>query len=157
MDERGRVEAIHVAPSAGAEVESAGTVEAVAGKGLRGDRYYDGEGTFSDGANDGSGRHLTLIEAEAVEAIERESGIRLEPGEHRRNVTTRDVALNHLVGEEFTVGGVRCAGVELCEPCAHLQSLTEDGVLEGLVHRGGLRADVIGSGTIEVGDRIRRD
>lgn len=155
MNELGRVEAIHIAPAAGEDVEGVERVEAEAGTGLRGDRYYEAEGTFSE--NGGPGRHLTLIEAEAVEAIEREADISFEPGEHRRNVTTRDVALNHLVGEEFTVGDVRCVGTELCEPCSHLQSLTEEGVLNALVHRGGLRADVIESGTIGVGDAVGRD
>ena len=152
MSNEGKVEAIHVATEAGTTVESADAVEAVAGRGLRGDRYFDEEGTFS--GVEGGGRDLTLIEAEAVEAIEQESGIRLEPGEHRRNVTTRGVALSHLVGERFRVGGVVCEGVRLCEPCGHLQSLTEDGVVDALTHRGGLRADIVDDGTIRVGDPV---
>lgn len=155
MNRQGRVEAIHIAPAAGADTVAVDEVEAVAGRGLRGDRYFADEGTFSD--TDGSGKHLTLIEAEAIEAIEREADIHLEPGEHRRNVTTRGVALNHLVDEEFVVGGVRCVGRRLCEPCSHLQSMTEDGVLRGLVHRGGLRADVLESGTLSVGDDVLTD
>ena len=155
MAGRGTVEHVHVAPEAEAPMRPVERVEAVPGRGLRGDRYFREEGTFLDGSNErGSGYDLTLIEAEAIEAIERESGIDLAPGEHRRNVTTRGVALNHLVGERFRVGSVVCRGDRLCEPCAHLESLTTDGVLDALVHRGGLRADVVEGGTIAVGDAV---
>jgi MOSC domain-containing protein YiiM len=150
----GRIESIHVAPEAIEPVESRESVEAVAGSGLRGDRYFDAEGTFSN-AEDG-GNELTLVEREAIAAIERESGIELEPGEHRRNLTTTGVALNHLVGERFRVGEVVCRGVRLCEPCDHLESLTTDGVVAALTHRGGLRADIEESGEIRVGDMVER-
>ncbi|MFC6988087.1 MOSC domain-containing protein [Haloplanus sp. GCM10025708] len=146
------VEAIHVAPEAEAEMEACGSVEAVAGAGLRGDRYFDAGGTFSDVP--GGGHDLTLAEAEAIEAVEREAGISLGFDEHRRNVTTRGVALNHLVGRRFRVGDVVCEGVRLCEPCSHLENLTEDGVGDALVHRGGLRADVVEGGEIRVGDDV---
>lgn len=155
MNEPGTVEAIHIAPDGGANTEPVESVEAVAGRGLRGDRYFEESGTFSDGDSDG--RALTLIEAEAIEAIERESDIDLDFADHRRNVTTRNVALNHLVGERFRVGEVVCEGVMLCEPCSYLQSLTEEGVVEALLHRGGLRANIVEDGTIEVGDAITRD
>jgi len=151
---RGTVESIHVAPEAAAPVESRESVEAVAGKGLRGDRYFDAGGTFSDA--EAGGNELTLVEREAVAAIEREADIELAPGEHRRNLTTRGVALNHLVGERFRVGEAVCRGVRLCEPCSHLESLTEDGVVSALTHRGGLRADVIESGEVRVGDAVER-
>lgn len=154
MNRPGIVAAIHVAPEAEAPTQEVESVEAVAGQGLRGDRYFQENGTFSDGKP--SGRDLTLIEAEAIEAVEREAGIDLDFADHRRNVTTRGVALNHLVGERFRVGEVVCQGVMLCEPCSHLQSLTEDGVLEALIHRGGLRADIVEGGTIRTGDEIGR-
>ncbi|WP_458185700.1 MOSC domain-containing protein [Haladaptatus sp. NG-WS-4] len=145
MNGTGEVEAIHVASESAAETEAVEAVEAVAGAGLRGDRHFD---------PDSSGDDITLIEAEALSAIEREAGISLEPGAHRRNVTTRDVALNHLVGERFRVGGVVCEGVELCEPCSHLESLTQEGTLSALVHRGGLRAVVVEDGALRVGDSV---
>lgn len=150
----GTVDSIHVAPEATEPVEPRDSVEAVAGKGLRGDRYFDAEGTFSN-AEDG-GNELTLVEREAITAIEREAGIELAPGEHRRNVTTTDVALNHLVGERFRVGEVVCRGVRLCEPCDHLEALTTDGVLGALTHRGGLRADIVEGGVVNVGDPVER-
>jgi MOSC domain-containing protein YiiM len=147
----GRVERVHLAPEGGGAVESVEDVEAVADRGLRGDRYFLAEGTFQQR----DGRDLTLIEVEALAAIEREAGVSLAPGEHRRNVTTRGVALNHLVGERFRVGDAVCEGVLLCEPCSYLEGLvSSEGVGEALVHRGGLRADVIESGTISEGDAV---
>jgi MOSC domain-containing protein YiiM len=95
-----------------------------------------------------------LIESEALEALKRDYGVELEPAQARRNLVTRAVALNHLVGREFTVGEARLRGTRLCDPCAHLESLTTRAVLRGLIHRGGLRADVVSGGMIRVGDSI---
>ena len=111
MNGMGTAERIFTAPDAGVEMVERSDVEAVAGRGLRGDRYFSDveTGTFVtwDADDDrGDGYDLTLIEQEAIEAIEREAGIELAPGEHRRNVVTRDVALNHLVGTRFRVGDV---------------------------------------------------
>ena len=122
-------------------------VRLVSGRGVEGDRYYAPAGA-------GSGEALTLIAAEALEGLEADTGIRLSAADSRRQVLTRGIDLNALVGREFTVGSVRCRGVELCEPCAHLQSVTQDGVLKGLVHRGGLRADVLNDGDVAVGDAV---
>lgn len=159
MTGSGTVERIFTAPEAEAEMEERTEVEAVAGRGLRGDRYFSDieTGTFVEWEPDEErrdGYDLTLIEGEAVSAIEREAGIELAPGEHRRNVETRDVALNHLVGKRFRVGDVICRGDRLCEPCAHLQRITQDGVLQSLVHRGGLRADILEDGWIRGGDVV---
>ncbi|ESP87347.1 MOSC domain-containing protein [Candidatus Halobonum tyrrellensis] len=151
MTDRGTVERIHTAPESGAPVEPADSVEAVAGRGLRGDRYFRDEGTFSVGDD----RGITLIEAEALDAVRTDYGIDLEAGAHRRNVTTRGAPLNHLVGERFRVGDARCEGVELCEPCAYLEDrLDVEGVRASLVHRGGLRARIVAGGTIAVGDGV---
>lgn len=147
MNGTGAVVALHTTDESGEPTESREEVEVVAGKGIRGDRKFR-----EDGA--GRGQALTLIEAEAVEAVEREYDLDVSFAEHRRNVTTRDVALNHLVGERFRVGRVVCEGVLLCEPCTHLESLTEAGVREAFVHRGGLRADVVEGGRIRVGDTV---
>ena len=100
---------------------------------------------------------MTLIEAEAIEAIAREANIALPPGASRRNIVTRGVPLNHLVGRRFRVGDVILEATRLCEPCAHLQSLTKPGVLKGLVHRAGLNADVLNDGEIAVGDAVTVD
>jgi MOSC domain-containing protein YiiM len=95
-----------------------------------------------------------LIEAEALEGLIRDYGIAISPGDSRRNVVTRNVPLNHLVDREFLIGNVRLRGTRLCEPCAHLEKLTERGALRGLVRRGGLRAEILSGGTIRVGDPI---
>lgn len=150
---QGRIESIHITPTAEAAMRSVDQAVAVAGVGLEGDRYAARMGSFS--AKPKPGRQLTLIEAEAIEALERELGMVLAPGETRRNLITRGVALNHLVGREFTVGGVRLLGHELCEPCGDLARMTgKPQILPGLVHRGGLRAEIIEGGLIRVGDSV---
>jgi MOSC domain-containing protein YiiM len=95
-----------------------------------------------------------LIESEAIEALKRDYGIELQPGDSRRNIVTRGVPLNHLVGCEFKIGAVTLRGIELCEPCAHLQKLTQQGVVRGLVHRGGLNAEILTDGLIRPGDAV---
>jgi MOSC domain-containing protein YiiM len=97
---------------------------------------------------------VTLIESEALDAVRREYGVEISAAESRRNILTEGVALNHLVGREFRIGEVRLRGVRLCEPCNHLEGLTRPGVREALVHRGGLRADVLTDGVIRPGDRV---
>jgi len=148
----GSVESIFIAAEAEGETRPVGEIQAVAGQGLDGDRYFAGEGTFFEERK--AGQDITLIEAEAIEALAREDGIELGPGESRRNVVTRGIGLNELVGRRFTVGGVECVGQRLCDPCSHLERLTQPGVLKGLVNRGGLRADVVGGGRIAVGDPV---
>jgi len=135
----GVVEAIHVGPSkALAPVDF---VRAVAGCGLEGDRHFRADGQRPGGA-------LTLIEAEALEDVG------LTGAQSRRQVVVRGVRLNDLVGKRFLVGSVECLGVELCEPCLHLQKLTRPGLIDDLVHRGGLNADILTNGTIAVGDEV---
>jgi MOSC domain-containing protein YiiM len=135
----GEVQEINIGPS-----QALGPVDfarAVAGCGLEGDRHYRPEGQRRGGA-------LTLIEAEALDAVG------LTGVQSRRQVVVRGVRLNDLVGKRFMVGAVECLGVELCEPCLHLQSLTRPGIIDDLVHRGGLNADILTTGTIAVGDEI---
>jgi MOSC domain-containing protein YiiM len=151
---QGRIESIHIAPTAEAAMRPVDQVVAVVGVGLVGDRYATKTGSFS--AKDKPGRQITLIEAEALEALERELGLGLEPGATRRNLVTHGVALNHLVDREFTVGEVRLRGHELCEPCGDLARMTgKPQILPGLVHRGGLRAEILAGGVIRVGDPVR--
>jgi MOSC domain-containing protein YiiM len=138
----GSVEGIHIAAQESELPQAVDAVDVTA-DGIVGDRY-------------GQARNLTLIESEALEGLLADSGIELSAAESRRQVLTRGISLNDLVGQRFTVGGVECVGEELCEPCAHLQGLTKQGVLRGLVHRGGLRADIVQGGRIAVGDEIVR-
>jgi MOSC domain-containing protein YiiM len=150
--EKAAVVSIHIAPAGGAPTQSVEEVRAVAGEGLEGDRYCNEAGTYSH--QGGSARQVTLIEVEAIEALERDDDIAIDPGASRRNIVTRGVALNHLVGRDFKVGAVTLRGIELCEPCAHLQKLTREGVMRGLVHRGGLNAEILTDGLIRVGDAV---
>jgi MOSC domain-containing protein YiiM len=140
----GRVEHLHLAQAAGAPMARVAEAEAVAGAGLRGDRYADGAGYWRDAR---VSRDLTLVEGEVADEV----GV---PGELRRNVTTRDVRLNDLVGRTFWVGDVLCRGTELCEPCRHLEELTGKRLLRDLVHRGGLRARILSGGVLRVEDPI---
>jgi MOSC domain-containing protein YiiM len=125
-------------------------VAARAGRGLAGDRYYLGVGTFSSR----SGRDLTLIEAETLEQLQRD-GVALTYEAARRNVVTRGLSLDELIGRRFRIGEVECIGQGRAEPCAHLERLTKPGVLRALVHRGGLRADILTDGEIVTGAEIR--
>jgi MOSC domain-containing protein YiiM len=149
----GTVISIHIAPKAEGPMASVPEVHAVPGRGLEGDRYFQRVGTYSE--RPGTGRQITLIELEAIEALARDEGLRIRPGDARRNVVTGGVPLNHLVGRAFAVGAVTLRGTRLCEPCAHLARLVgEPKVLPALVHRGGLRADIVTEGVIRVGDPI---
>ena len=148
----GSVVSIYIADGPGTVMLPVQEAQAVPGKGLEGDRYFKNLGTFSKPQPD---RELTLIEIEAVEGFRNELGVEFEPGAARRNVVTRDVPLNHLVGREFQIGEVKFRGIRLCEPCGHLARLSHEGVLPGLVHRGGLRAQILTQGVIRAGDVVR--
>jgi MOSC domain-containing protein YiiM len=148
----GTVISINVASSAEAPMKSVEEARAIPGKGLEGDRYFFRQGTFYKPQPD---RELTLIEAEAIEALRSEFQVEFDLSASRRNVVTRGVPLNHLVGREFWIGEVKARGLGLCEPCAHLQRLSHPKVLPGLVHRGGLRAQILSEGTIRVGQKIK--
>ncbi len=148
----GAVVSIHVAADAEGPMTAVVSVRAIPGKGLEGDRYGRGAGTFSKKPK--PDREVTLIEQEAIEAVARDYEVPINPGDTRRNIVTRDVALNHLVGREFSVGPVRLRGLLLCEPCKHLAKLTTTELSNALVHRGGLRCQIVTDGVIRVGDAI---
>lgn len=141
----GSVAALLVAPEAEQPLVRVDAVSAVAGRGLVGDRYHDGRGTFT---GPGHGYELTLVEAEALDDAD------LAWEQARRNVVTRGISLNALVGRRFSVGPVECIGRRLAEPCAHLEKLTRPGMMRPLVHRAGLRADIARGGPIAVGDQV---
>ena len=151
-----RVIAIHVAHDAGAPPTAVDSVRAIAGKGLEGDRYYHRIGTFSKTQR--PARQVTLVESEALEALTRDYRIELSAGATRRNITTQGVALNHLVGRTFRVGSATLRGIQLCEPCGHMEKLAgQAGIRRGLVHRGGLNAEIVTDGMIRLGDSISVD
>jgi MOSC domain-containing protein YiiM len=136
----GLVEGIFFGAVREAPLERVESVRVRAGAGIEGDRFGH--------------KDLTLFEAEAIEHLKAEAGIELAPNETRRNVMTRGVALNELLGHRIRIGAVEAFVTELCHPCSHLQKLTQPGVLRGLVDRGGLNADVLTDGAIRVGDAI---
>ncbi len=147
----GTVEAIAIAPAAEAPMRTVDRARAIANRGLEGDRYALGDGTFS--TRTGTGRDLTLVDRRAIEGLAA-AGIELGPADARRNLVVDGIDLDGLIGRRFRVGEVECRGARRCEPCAHLERITTPGVLRGLVHRGGLRADILAGGEISVGDEI---
>jgi hypothetical protein len=150
----GSVERIHVSTGTGGEPEPRETVEAVADRGLRGDRYFRGEGIYNE-VDRLEPSDVTLIEAEALEAARRDYDVDLAGGAHRRNLTVRAVALNHLVGDRFRVGEALLEGIGLCDPCGHMEQHAGEADAEAaLTHRGGLDARIVESGTIAVGDDV---
>lgn len=148
----GRVIALFTAPSGGEPMESHDSIAALAGAGLAGDRYATETGTYS-GTGRGP-RDVTLIEEEAIDAAATEAEIDIPAIETRRNIVTQGVPLNHLVGQEFRVGSVLMRGYKLAEPCAYLERVTGRAVRAPLVHRGGLRAEILEAGEIHVGDPV---
>lgn len=146
--QNGSVIAIYTAPERSAPIVARDEVKAVAGKGLEGDRYFNDEGW------DEPKKEITLVEIEAVEAASREYELELKPEDMRRQIVTKGVALNHLVDKDFHIGDVHLRGVKIANPCSHLQRLAGKKLLKPMMHRGGLRAQILSSGTIKVGDPI---
>ncbi len=143
----GIIEAIAVAPAAGEPAVSLTEARALPGQGLEGDRHIVGKGTFPSGL---PGSALTLIEAEVCESFDPPLG----PNDHRRNLVTRGIDLNGMVGQQFMIGAVRCRCMRLCEPCTVIDRYASQPVLRALVHRGGVRADILTNGIIHLGDSV---
>jgi nicotinamidase-related amidase len=149
----GRVEAIFVTPEGSAPMERRAEVRAVPGRGLEGDRYFTGTGTWWRA--DRTGQELTLVEAEAIERL-RDAGMPMDLGGTRRNVVTRGISLDALLGRRFRLGDVELVAVRPCDPCGHMEKLSGvGGVRAGLEGRGGIRAEVLTEGTIREGDTVR--
>jgi hypothetical protein len=150
----GTVAAIALAERATGDMRTVDHARALANLGLDGDRYAAKAGTFTPANDTARGYDLTLIEAEVLDSLTLPEGRRIGYAEARRNIVTRGIDLNGLVGRRFRVGDVECLGQRLCEPCSHLERLTVKGTLRGLIHRGGLRADVLSDGDVTTGDLI---
>ena len=148
----GRVISIHITAAAAAPMQKLESARAIAGQGLERDRYCLKKGKYSDAP--GAARDVTLIECEAVEAMNAKLGTKYAAGDMRRNIVTRGVALNHLVGQDFRVGEVQLRGEQLCQPCGYLETLTQVGIKAAMQHRCGLRAEILTGGTIRAGDAI---
>ena len=150
----GRIEGIFVAGEPKGPMRSLDSAEAIAGFGLAGDRYAEHTGSWWK--PDRTGQELTLIDAAAIEQLERVHGVAIAPGDARRNLVTRGVDLDALIGARFFIGDVECVGIRDCPPCAHLEALTAGGVHNGLKGIGGVRADIVTGGTVRVGDAVSR-
>jgi hypothetical protein len=153
-DLRGTVEGLAVAPAAEAPMQLLEVARARAGRGFDGDRYAAGAGTFTPRAGRRPGYDLTLMAAEVLDEMAA-AGQALDFAGTRRNVLTRGIDVNALVGRRFRIGDVLCEGRRLCEPCVHLDRLSGPGILRPLIHRGGLRADVLTDGEVRLGAPVR--
>ena len=147
---------IYTASISGATLRSVPRATLEAGKGLVGDRYFLGVGTFSKKITPPDAE-ITLIESEEIERFNSNELAEYSPGEFRRNIVTRGINLNDFVGKRFLVGAALLEGKRLCEPCAHLAKLIGAPVVEGMVHRAGLRAQILTGATVQVGDEIREE
>lgn len=151
---QGSVTEILIAKNAGDPLTRQNSATAEAGRGIVGDRYYTGKGTFSEKLKGTPDVELTLIETEEINAFNATTRQALKPSDFRRNLVTQGVKLNDLVGAEFTVGEVRLKGIRLCEPCAHLSSILGPEIMKHMVHKSGLRAQVVSGGELNAGDKI---
>lgn len=147
---------IFIAAAPSAPMQPRPFVQAIAGVGLEGDRYANRTGTFAKPVPT-KPDHVTLIESEAVEAAQRDYGLAIDASQTRRNLVVTGVPLNHFVGRLFRIGQAVFRGVELCEPCGHLERLTCTGIKKALIHRGGLRAEIVQGGELAAGDRVEWD
>ena len=154
---RGHLQHIHIAPAASYEMEALAEARLVAGRGIEGDRYFLGTGTYSKLP---AVREVTLIESEVLEALARndpplqDQPIVLAPHEHRRNLTVRGVPLGHLVGRRFRVGPVVLRGARINFPCRYLEQLLDRPLFMALYNRGGLNCAIETGGVIRCGDLI---
>lgn len=148
----GKVEGIYITPHRGEPTILVEQVHVVPGMGIEGDRYFTQPGKSGDHSK--PGREITLIEMEAIEAICQEDDIYITPDQTRRNIVTRGVSLNDLVGRVFKIGTIQLRGIRLCEPCNYLASRTDPRIMHTMAHRGGLRAEIISEGIIHINDII---
>ena len=145
---------LYTTAQAGAPLQDVPAVQLEPGRGLIGDRYSRSAGTFSDKLQDSQGWEVTLIEIEEIDRYNAAVGQSLSPGAVRRNVVTRGVRLNDLVGRRFRVGDAQLVGMRLCEPCAYLAGLLGPGIVKAMAHRAGLRARIVSGATVHAGDGV---
>jgi len=150
----GSVVQVYVAPAPGKPMAAVDHAELETGRGIAGDRYHAGVGTFSAKLRGRPDREVTLVEAEEIERFNAGHGLALDYGALRRNIVTRGVRLNDLVGRQFRVGDALLEGIRLCEPCKHLARLVDPAVLPALEQRAGLRARIVTGGVVRSGDRV---
>ena len=147
----GIIEDILICEKAGGNLKSISEVALVAGKGIEGDRYFLKQGTFSESLEEKGDFEVTLIEIEEINSFNEKTGLDYSPAKFRRNLVTKGIKLNDLIGQEFSIGDVTLYGVRLCEPCAYLAGILRQSILSHMVHKAGLRAVIKKSGSINLG------
>jgi MOSC domain-containing protein YiiM len=148
----GKVVGIYIAKNQGDQTILVDHAHVVPGMGIEGDRYF--KTSINPDAHPKPGREITLVEMEAIESMQEVDGVEITPGQTRRNIVTRGIVLNDLVGRLFHIGSIQLRGVRLCEPCQYLANQTDPRILRTMAHRGGLRADIITEGVIHINDSI---
>lgn len=151
---QGTIHSIYISESPDKEMQSVSSASLMAGKGIEGDRYFDGKGTFSEKLAGKPSFQVTLIEKKEIDKFNQDHGQQQDDGDFRRNIVTTGIRLNDLVDKEFTIGSVKLKGLRLCEPCDYLAKTVNPLVLPHLVGRGGLRAQILVGGTVNCGDTI---
>jgi len=149
---QGQVISIYIAHNRGEQTISVDQVHAIPGMGIEGDRYFNKHDAHD--TNSKPGREITLIEIEAIVSMQNEDRIQISPDQTRRNIVTRGITLNNLVGRIFFIGNIQLRGIRLCEPCQSLANRTDPHLLSSMVHRGGLRAEILTEGIIHINDSI---
>lgn len=152
--ELSKVVEIHIALTRESPMQKVISAELEAGKGIVGDRYHSETGTYSQKLAGLPDKELTLLESEKIDEFNAENGFGFNYGDFRRNIVTEGVSLNALVGKEFTIGDIRLQGIRLCEPCAYLSKVLVPEIMACLVHKCGLRAEILDSGAIQEGDAL---
>lgn len=153
MNWNGNIEGLHYVPRSFLPMKNPEALTLLAGVGVQGDRYSTESGFYSDRPEEG--RQVTLFEVETLEALQRDHNIILRPHEHRRNITTRGVPLNHLVGQKFRIGDVLLEATRLSTPCRHIEQITGQEIFEPLINRSGLHARILIGGQIHLGQAIQ--
>ena len=149
-----KVDAIFTTAESGATLLAVEAASLESGKGLAGDRYYLGKGTFFEKLKSSQDWEITLIESEEIERFNNLQKTAFSPGEFRRNIVTSGIRLNDFVGRRFSVGSTVLEGIRLCEPCAYLATFLGPASVKALAHRAGLRARIVTGGVIRPGDHI---
>ena len=150
----GVIKEILIAGNAGDDLVSQESAELKSGKGLVGDRYYLSKGTFSEKLDGTPEVEVTLIEQEEIDAFNEITAHCYTGKDFRRNIVTEDVRLNDLVGKSFNIGSVELRGTRFCEPCTHLSAVVGPEIMQHMVHKAGLRAQIVVSGIIKVSDEV---
>ncbi len=153
---QGAVHSIFIAETANADLIELQKAELRENRGIVGDRYYNGTGTFSEMLADKPFKDLTLIEMEEILQFNLRTGLDIDARKFRRNIITTDIRLNELVDKTFFIGDIKLRGIKLCEPCGHLAEVLTPEILPDMIGRSGLRAHILSTGTIYQGDVIRK-